>query len=115
MGRLRPRMPAARETSIVDLLAVPAEGGFFFDDQAAIAAGASRDGLGYTGAPVTAGLTAIRAPAAAVSILLMLSDGHVAHGDAVSVQYGGVGGREPALDAGALAAVLEREVAPRLR
>ena len=44
-------------------------------------------------------------------MLLVLSDGQVAHGDCVSVQYGGVGGRDPLLDAPALAAQLEGEVA----
>ena len=39
----------------------------------------------------------------------------MAHGDCVSVQYSGAGGREPALDALALAAELERVAAPALR
>ena len=101
--------------SIADVLAVPVWGGYFADDQAAIGAGAERDGLAYRGAPVTPGCDAIRAPAEAVSVLLVLSDGHVAHGDCVSVQYGGVGGREPRLRAAALAAALARDVAPALR
>jgi len=104
-------MPAL---TIDAVLAVPATGAYFADDQAAIKAGAVRDGLAYPGVPVTPGFDAIRAPAEAVSVLLVLSDGHVAHGDCVSVQYAGVGGREPRLRATALAALLEREVAPRL-
>ena len=105
-------MPAL---TIAEVLAVPAAGGYFADDQAAIGAGAPRDGLAYHGAPVTPGFDAIRAPAEAVSVLLVLSDRHVAHGDCVSVQYGGVGGREPRLRAAALAERLERDVAPVLR
>ena len=54
-------------------------------------------------------------PAEAVSVLLRLSDGYVAHGDCVSVQYSGVGGREPRLRAAELAERLRRDVAPRLR
>jgi methylaspartate ammonia-lyase len=92
---------------IRDVIAVPAEGGFFFDDQAAIRQGAARDGFAY--AP------GVRRPAEAVSVLLVLADGHVAHGDCVSVQYSGAGGREPRLDAAALAALLTREVLPALR
>ena len=79
-------MPAL---TIAQVLAVPATGGYFADDQAAIGAGAPRDGLAYPGPPVTPGFDAIRAPAEAVSVLLVLSDGHVAHGDCVSVQYSG--------------------------
>ncbi|MDA0158994.1 methylaspartate ammonia-lyase [Solirubrobacter ginsenosidimutans] len=102
------------ELTIAHVLAVPATSGFFADDQAAIKAGAARDGLAYVGAPLTPGFDAIRTPAEAVSVLLVLSDGHVAHGDCVSVQYAGVGGREPRLRAHALAQVFTREVAPRL-
>jgi methylaspartate ammonia-lyase len=101
--------------SIADVIAVPASGGFFFDDQAAIKAGAPRDGLDYPGRPLTPGFDRIRQPAAALSVLLVLSDGHVAHGDCVSVQYGGVAGRQPMLDAVALGAVFESGVAPVLR
>ena len=80
------------------MLAAPATGGYFSDDQAAITAGAVRDGLAYPGRRAL--------PAEAVSVLLVLSDGHVAHGDCVSVQYSGAGGREPRLDPAELAARL---------
>jgi methylaspartate ammonia-lyase len=92
---------------IRDVLAVPAGGAFFFDDQAAIRNGARRDGFAYAGG--------VRRPAEAVSVLLVLEDGHVAHGDCVSVQYSGAGGREPRLEAESLAALLRGELAPRLR
>jgi methylaspartate ammonia-lyase len=95
------------ELTITDVLAVPATGGYFADDQDAIKAGAPRDGLAYPGE--------IRVPAEAVSVLLRLSDGYVAHGDCVSVQYSGVGGREPRLRAAELAERLRCDVAPRLR
>jgi methylaspartate ammonia-lyase len=93
--------------TIADVLAVPATGGYFADDQEAIKAGAVRDGLAYPGE--------VRVPAEAVSVLLVLSDGYVAHGDCVSVQYSGVGGREPRLDARSLAARLRQQVPLRGR
>ena len=99
---------------IVDVVAVPITGAYYFDDQAAIRAGARRDGQTYTGVPLTPGFERIRQPATAVSVLLVLSDGQVAHGDCVSVQYGGVGGRDRLLDAPALAALLQGEVARAL-
>jgi methylaspartate ammonia-lyase len=102
------------DLTIDAVLAVPVTGAYFADDQAAIKAGALRDGLAYPGVPVTPGFDAIRAPAEAVSVLLVLSDGHVAHGDCVSVQYAGVGGRDPRLRATALATLIERDVAPGL-
>jgi methylaspartate ammonia-lyase len=101
--------------AISDLLAVPATAAYFSDDQAAIKAGATADGLAYHGQPLTPGFTAIRSPAGAVSIMLVLDDGYVAHGDCVSVQYSGVGGREPRLDPDSLAAVFADDVAPVLR
>src|SRR3954462_11074568 len=67
--------PVIREVLIEPLL-----GGFFHDDQAALRVGA-RD--------------AARMPAASVGIGLVLDDGALVWGDAVSVQYAGVGGRDP--------------------
>lgn len=101
--------------SIVEVLATPAVGAFFFDDQAAIRQGARHDGFAIVGDPVTPGFEAIRQPAGAVSVMLRLSDGHVAHGDCVAVQYSGVGGRDPVLRPSELARLLEDRVAGALR
>jgi methylaspartate ammonia-lyase len=100
---------------IVDLLAAPGTGAFFFDDQAAIKMGARHDGFAIVGEPLTPGFESIRQPAEAVSVMLKLSDGHIACGDCVSVQYSGVGGRDPVLRRAALASLLENEVAPAVR
>ena len=99
---------------ILDLLTVPVRGGFFVDDQAAIRAGAARDGFSYRGAPLTPGFTAIRQPAQALSVLLLLDDGSVAHGDCAASQYSGVGGRDPVFDAQTATADIDRYVAPLL-
>ncbi|CCH79152.1 Methylaspartate ammonia-lyase [Nostocoides japonicum T1-X7] len=99
---------------IVDVVASTGLGAFFFDDQQAIKSGAVRDGNAYTGAPLTPGYTAIRETAEAASIMLILEDGYVAVGDCASVQYSGVGGREPRLHAAALAARIETRLAPAL-
>jgi methylaspartate ammonia-lyase len=96
---------------IVDVLAAPGVGAFFFDDQAAIKLGARHDGFAILGDPLTSGFRSIRQPAEAVSVMLRLSDGYVAYGDCVAVQYSGVGGRDPVLRAEALAELLEDEVA----
>ncbi|SIM46668.1 methylaspartate ammonia-lyase [Micromonospora cremea] len=100
---------------IQDVVAVPVAGGYFFDDQAAIRAGATRDGGRYLGSPVTPGFAQVREPAEAVSIILRLSDGKVVVGDCATVQYSGVAGREPRLRAKELAEAIEARVAPRLR
>jgi len=100
---------------ITDVLAVPVRTGFFADDQAAIRAGALHDGFTYSGTPVTPGFRTIRQPGEAVSVLLLLSDGQVAHGDCAAVQYSGVGGRAPVFLAAPAAATIERHVAPLLR
>lgn len=89
-------------------------GGFFFDDQAAIKAGAERDGYAYLGTAQTPGFAQIREPAQSVSVMLILEDGYVAHGDCASVQYTGVGGREPRFQAEQLAARIREELAPAL-
>lgn len=100
---------------IVDVVACAGLGAFFFDDQAAIKAGASRDGYTYAGSAITSGYNAVREPAEATSIMLILDDGYVAVGDCASVQYSGVGGREPRLKAAELAARIESHIAPQLR
>jgi len=100
---------------ITDVLAVPVRGGFFTDDQAAIVAGAPHDGFGYAGTPVTPGFRTIRQPAQALSVLLVLEDGSVEHGDCAAVQYSGVGGRDPVLDAATARDVVLGPLADELR
>lgn len=73
----------------------PGLGSFYYDDQAAIRNGRALDGFTYAGAPVTQGFSQVRLPATALSIGLVLSDGQVAWGDMMSVQYSGAGGRDP--------------------
>jgi methylaspartate ammonia-lyase len=97
------------------VLPVAVRTGFFADDQAAIRAGAEHDGFTYVGAPVTPGFRAIRQPGEAVSVMLVLDDGQVAHGDCAAVQYSGVGGRDGLFDAARAIDSIERHVAPLLR
>lgn len=99
---------------VTDVMAVPVRSGFFTDDQAAIASGASHDGFRYAGLPVTPGFSSIRIPGVAVSVLLILEDGQVAHGDCAAVQYAAAGGRDPVLDSAAAAALVAEHVAPVL-
>ncbi|RMN40302.1 methylaspartate ammonia-lyase [Pseudomonas syringae] len=101
--------------TVLEVLASPGIGAFFFDDQAAIKAGAVRDGAAYIGQAITPGYRSVREPSESVSVMLVLSDGYVAIGDCASVQYSGVGGREPRFHAEELARVIETELASRLR
>jgi methylaspartate ammonia-lyase len=100
---------------ITDVLAVPVRSGFFADDQAAIRAGAVHDGFTYSGHPVTPGFRTIRQPGEAVSVLLLMGGGQIAHGDCAAVQYSGVGGRAPVFRAPTAVATIEHHVAPLLR
>jgi methylaspartate ammonia-lyase len=103
-----------REMRVRRVLPVPVRGGFFADDQAAIRQGRARNGFTYAGAPVTPGFRSVRQPAEALSVLVELTDGQVAHGDAVAVQYAAVGGRDPVFDAVEAARVISDVVAPLL-
>lgn len=96
------------------MVTVPLRGGFFTDDQAAIRGGAVRDGFGYAGPPATPGFSSIRQPTQALSVLLELDDGQLAHGDCVAVQYAGAGGRDPVFDAADAARVVNSVIAPLL-
>ncbi len=75
--------------------ATPGVAGFFFDDQAAIRAGADSDGFTYDGATATAGYERIREPGEALLVQVELADGRRARGDCAAVQYSGAGSRDP--------------------
>ncbi len=99
---------------ILDVVCAPARTGFFFDDQRAIKLGAKADGAAYAGEPVTPGFAAVRQPGEAISVLLVLSDGQIAHGDCAAVQYSGAGGRDPLFLAADFIPVIEARVKPLL-
>ena len=84
------------ELRIRKVIAVPGQGGFYFDDQTAVLGGRVRkDGFIYEGVPLTSGYEQVRQVADITSVLLILEDDQVAMGDCASVQYSGVGGRDP--------------------
>jgi methylaspartate ammonia-lyase len=99
---------------ITGFICSPGKTGFFFDDQRAIKGGAEPDGFTYRGRPVTPGFTAVRQAGEAVSVLLMLEDGQIAHGDCAAVQYSGAGGRDPLFLARDFIPVIRRQIAPML-
>ncbi len=80
---------------ITEALFTPALSSFYFDDQAAIKAGAGQDGFTYIGKAKTPGFERIRQSGEAVSVLLKLENGLWAEGDCAAVQYSGAGGRDP--------------------
>jgi len=99
---------------IIKAVCAPGKTGFFFDDQRAIKAGAVADGASYKGNPVTPGFTAVRQAGESISVLLILEDGQIAHGDCAAVQYSGAGGRDPLFLAADFIPVIEREIFPML-
>lgn len=99
---------------IIDLVCSEGKTGFYFDDQKAIKMGAKHDGLFYIGEPKTEGFTAIRQAGESISVMLILEDGEVAHGDCAAVQYSGAGGRDPLFLAKDFIPVIENEIKPLL-
>lgn len=99
---------------ITGAILAPALGSFYYDDQAAIRAGRTHDGFTYLGKAVTPGFDQVRIPAAALSIGLTLSDGHVAWGDMVSVQYSGAAGRDHLFEPHAIAELCRKTLIPSL-
>ena len=86
--------------------------GFYFDDQKAIKLGAQNDGAFYMGTPVTPGFSSVRQAGEAISVLFVLENGAVAHGDCAAVQYSGAGGRDPLFLAEQFIPVIMKEIAP---
>lgn len=99
---------------IIDVVCSEGKTGFYFDDQKAIKTGAKHDGLFYIGEPKTEGFTAIRQAGESISVMLILEDGQVAHGDCAAVQYSGAGGRDPLFLAQDFIPVIENEIKPLL-
>ncbi len=99
---------------IVDIICAPGTTGFYFDDQKAIKMGAGHDGMFYIGEPVTPGFTAIRQAGESISVMLVLDDGQVAHGDCAAVQYSGAGGRDPLFLAADFIPVIEGPIKEHL-
>lgn len=99
---------------IVDIVCSAGKTGFYFDDQAAIKAGAGHDGFAYVGEPMTKGFSSIRQSGESISVMIVLEDGQVAYGDCAAVQYSGAGGRDPLFLAADFIPVIEKEIAPKL-
>ncbi len=99
---------------IAQVLASPGLSGFYADDQEAIRQDAKHDGFAYEGSPRTPGFANVRQKGEAVSVLLVLEDGQVAYGDCCTVQYPGVGGRDPAFKAEDFIDVIENRLAKQI-
>ena len=99
---------------IAKVLASPGLSGFYADDQEAIRQDAEHDGFVYTSSPRTPGFTSVRQKGEAVSVLLLLEDGQIAYGDCCTVQYPGVGGRDPFFTAPEFIELIQSHLADRL-
>lgn len=99
---------------IVDVVCSAGRTGFYFDDQRAIKKGVKHDGFTYVGEPVTEGFKSVRQAGESISVMFILEDGQVAHGDCAAVQYSGAGGRDPLFLAEDFIPVIEKEIAPKL-
>lgn len=97
---------------IVKIICSEGKTGFFFDDQKAIKQGAVSDGAFYSGTPVTEGFTSVRQAGESISVLFILENGAIAHGDCAAVQYSGAGGRDPLFLAKDFIPIIEKEIVP---
>lgn len=97
---------------IIKVICAPGKTGFYFDDQKAIKQGAKTDGAFYVGDPVTPGFTSVRQAGESISVLFILENGVIAHGDCAAVQYSGAGGRDPLFLAENFIPLIEKEIAP---
>ncbi|WP_117196289.1 methylaspartate ammonia-lyase [Rhizobium terrae] len=99
---------------IRNVLIVPGISTFVHYDMAAQRAGAVPDGFLYRGQPVTPGFTKIVQPAEILSVVLVLEDGSIAHGDCVDVTAGGFAGRDRVFLPREHLERVERELCPLL-
>jgi methylaspartate ammonia-lyase len=113
-GTQRLHRRETRPLRIENVLFAPGLGAFFYDDQAAIRAGAVSDGFRYMGSALTPGFSAVRMPARSLGIGLVLTDGGVVWGDMMSVQYAGAAGRDAPFEPVAATALIRKQLLPRL-
>ena len=95
---------------IRDVIFAESLSGFFNDDQSAIRSGATKDGEFYFGEPKAVGYSSVRLPSECTSIGLVLENDAVAWGDAMSVQYAGVEGREARFSSKAFRRVASKSI-----
>lgn len=108
------QLKMASVATIKDVILARGNGSFFYDDQAAIRAGAKQDGFCYQGKPVTPGFSSIRMPARSLSVGLVLADDTIVWGDMMSVQYSGAAGRDPLFIVEDIEALTRNVLVPRL-
>ena len=99
---------------IVRLLTVPAAGGYYAEDLAALQARPIPVEARYTTPAVTPGFDQVRQVAQVVSVGMVLDDGRVAWGDCAAVAYSGQAGRAPLFSAVRGVETLEKVVEPAL-
>ncbi|MDH7488931.1 MAG: methylaspartate ammonia-lyase [Anaerolineae bacterium] len=100
--------------TIAHLLVVPSVGGYYCEDLAALQSRPMSVAERYAASGVTPGFRRVREVAEAVSVGLVLDDGHVAWGDCVAVAYSGKAGRWPVFRADEGIAAVRQVVAPAL-
>lgn len=88
------------EMEIKKVLSAVGRSGYLHIDLAAVRAGAKPNGGIYEGQPITPGFTKIVQAANVLSVMLLLDDGQVAHGDCADVIFAGASGRASVFDAG---------------
>lgn len=92
----------------------PGYSAFYFDDQAAIKAGARQDSFVYTGGTLTPGFDQVRQCGESISVILELEDGQLAEGDCAAVQYSGAAGRDPLFTAARFIPEMQATLVPWL-
>jgi methylaspartate ammonia-lyase len=97
------------------VLAIPASGGYYYEDLAALQSSSIPLAERYTAAPLTPGFRAVREVAEAVSVGLVLDSGAVAWGDCVAVAYSGKAGRDPVFRTQDGTTAIQQVVSPALQ
>ena len=101
--------------TVTDVLAIPAEGAYYYDDLTALQAVPLSVAERYTTEPATPGFRRVREVAEALSVGLVLDSGQVAWGDCVAVEFSGKAGRNPLFRAEEGLTTIQQTVVPALR
>jgi len=100
--------------NITQVLTLPTAGAYFFDDLAALQKKPLPESERYTAQPITPGFHAVREPAEALAVGVVLENGIVGWGECSAVEFSGAAGRDPVFRADTALKRIKQLVIPQL-
>jgi len=99
---------------ISQILTLPTAGAFYFEDLAALQGTRLPEQERYTAHPITPGFQAVREPAEALAVGVVLDDGSIGWGECAAVEFSPAAGRDPVFRSRTAQEEIKQNVIPQL-